>query len=256
MSGRQRLVHRNLRLAFPDMDLAERERIASAQWENFGRYVTEMFFMDRLTPGSGRVEIVGEDRLRALALARTPTVFISAHLANMEIMPSAILAMGIECVITGRAMNNPYVEARVLANRRRYGVVLFAPKGAQGARDQLLALKRGQSVAHMIDQKNNQGVTAPFFGHMASTESSATKMALSSGAALVPISVQRLKGARFRVVVHEAISLQKTGARNGDVEAGVRQINAFVEARVRERPEEWWWTHRRWTKEVYAALET
>jgi KDO2-lipid IV(A) lauroyltransferase len=252
--GRNRLVHRNLRLAFPDMNLAERERIASAQWENFGRYIAEMFFMDRLTPASGRVEIVGEERLRALAQAGTPTIFISAHLSNMEVMSSAILAMGVDCVITGRAMNNPYIDARLLKSRRRYGVVAFAPKGARGARDQLVALKRGQSVAHMIDQKNNQGVSALFFGHLANTESSATKMALKSGAALLPISVQRLKGARFRVVVHEPITLQQTGSRQGDVEAGVREINAFVEARVRERPEEWWWSHKRWPNEVYAAL--
>ncbi len=254
VNGRQRLVDRNLRLAFPDMGLAERERIAGAQWENFGRYLTEMFFMDRLTPASGRVEIIGVDRLRALAEAGTPTVFISAHLSNMEIMASAILSTGIDCVITGRAMNNPYVDARMMANRRRYGVVVFAPKGAHGAREQLLALRRGHSVAQMIDQKYNQGVAAPFFGHLAHTSSSAVRMALGSGGTLQPMSVQRLKGARFRVVVHEAIELQQTGHRQDDLEAGVRQMNAFVEARVRERPEEWWWTHKRWTDEVYAAL--
>lgn len=253
VSGRRRLVDRNLRLAFPEMALAERERIARAQWENFGRYITEMFFMDRLTPASGRVEIVGLDRLNARALADTPTIFISAHLSNMEIMASAILSTGIDCVITGRAMNNPYVEARVMENRRRYGVVQFAPKGAQGARDQLLALKRGHSVAQMIDQKNNNGVAALFFGHSARTNSSAVKMALGSGGTLQPLSVQRLKGARFRVMVHEAIELQQTGCRQDDLEAGVHQMNAFVEARVRERPEEWWWTHKRWTDEVYAA---
>ena len=254
MTGRNRLVHRNLRLAFPELDQLERERIARAQWENFGRYIAEMFFMDRLTPASGRVEIVGEDRLLALAQSGVPAIFISAHLSNMEIMSSAILATGIDCVITGRALNNPHINARLLESRRRYGVMAFAPKGARGARDQLLALKRGQSVAHMIDQKNNQGVSAPFFGHSANTESSAVKMALKSGASLVPISVQRLKGARFRVVVHEPIPLQRMGSRQEAVSACVAKINAFVEARVRERPEEWWWSHKRWPNEVYAAM--
>jgi KDO2-lipid IV(A) lauroyltransferase len=173
----------------------------------------------------------------------------------MEIMPAAILSKGVECVITGRAMNNPYIDARLMESRRRYGVVLFAPKGAQGAREQLLALKRSQSVAHMVDQKNNRGVEAPFFGHPCRTEASAIKMALRSGGTLQPMSVQRLRGARFRVVVHEPIALQQTDCHQTDVEAGVRQLNAFVEARVRERPEEWWWTHKRWTNEVYAALK-
>ena len=65
------------------------------------------------------------------------------------------------------------------------------------------------------------------------------------------MSVQRTKGARFRAVVHDPIRLTSTGDRAADIETGVRAINAFMEARVRERPEEWFWVHRRWPKAVY-----
>ena len=70
---------------------------------------------------------------------------------------------------------------------------------------------------------------------------------------LQPMSVQRTKGARFRVVVHEPIRLTKTGRRTEDLEAGVRQVNAFVEARVRERPAEWFWVHKRWPRDEYSG---
>ena len=53
--------------------------------------------------------------------------------------------------------------------------------------------------------------------------------------------------------MHEPIVLARTGDRNADLAAGVAQVNAFVEARVRERPEEWWWVHKRWPNEAYAA---
>ena len=68
------------------------------------------------------------------------------------------------------------------------------------------------------------------------------------------MSVQRTRGARFRVVVYDPIQLEKTGDRARDVEAGVRQVNAFIEARVRERPEEWFWVHKRWPDAAYAEL--
>jgi KDO2-lipid IV(A) lauroyltransferase len=68
------------------------------------------------------------------------------------------------------------------------------------------------------------------------------------------MSVQRLPRARFRVVVAEPIVLENTGDREHDVEAGVRKINAFVEACVRERPSEWFWVHKRWPQEAYADL--
>jgi KDO2-lipid IV(A) lauroyltransferase len=65
------------------------------------------------------------------------------------------------------------------------------------------------------------------------------------------MSVQRTRKARFRVVVHEPIRLESTGDRTADIETGVRKVNAFIEERVRERPEEWFWVHRRWPKSVY-----
>ena len=45
--------------------------------------------------------------------------------------------------------------------------------------------------------------------------------------------------------------MPNTGDRNRDIEAGVRKVNAFIEDRVRDRPAEWFWVHKRWPNEVY-----
>ena len=61
------------------------------------------------------------------------------------------------------------------------------------------------------------------------------------------MSVQRIGDqARFKVIVHDPIHLVDTGDRDADIEAGVRRINAFIEERVRARPDEWFWVHKRW----------
>jgi KDO2-lipid IV(A) lauroyltransferase len=52
-------------------------------------------------------------------------------------------------------------------------------------------------------------------------------------------------------VAHEPIEVPDTGDRAGDIRTAVTAINAFLEARVRERPGEWWWLHKRWPREVY-----
>ena len=152
---------------------------------------------------------------------------------------------------SGRATNNPYINARILRQRRRYGVTQFAPKGAKGTRDLLRALGRGESVALMNDQKFNGGVAAPFFGVLCHTAPGPSTFALRFGLPLQPMSVQRTTKARFRVVAHEPIVLEDTGDRDADIETGVRRINAFVEDRVRERPTEWFWVHKRWPGETY-----
>ena len=129
---------------------------------------------------------------------------------------------------------------------------LFAPKGADGARDLLEALAAGRSIAMLNDQRYDAGVRAPFFGRMVMTNPAAARLALRFGAFVQPMSIHRLRGARFRCVVAEPIEIPDTGHRSADIEAGVRAINAFIEARVRESPGEWWWLHKRWPREVYA----
>jgi KDO2-lipid IV(A) lauroyltransferase len=117
------------------------------------------------------------------------------------------------------------------------------------------AMAQGQSVALLNDQKFNKGVEAPFFGVMAHTAPGPTRFALKFACPMIPMCVERLQGARFRVTIYDSIAPPDTGARWADIEEGVRRVNAFIEARVRERPGQWFWTHRRWPAQAYAALE-
>ncbi|MDX9998729.1 MAG: lysophospholipid acyltransferase family protein [Phenylobacterium sp.] len=251
LTSTQRVVERNLELVFPNLPADQRARLIADQWESLGRFFVEHPILDRIINDPSRVEIVGAERLAEIAAGAGPVVFISGHFSNMEVMSAVIVNSGVKCQITYRAANNPYIEKRFRKSRWRYGVRDFAPKGEEGARDIIKAMARGESVALMNDQKFNGGIAAPFFGHLAHTAPGPSKFALRFGAPLQPMSVQRTKGARFRVVVHEPIHLADTGDRSVDLETAVRRVNAFMEERIRERPHEWWWVHKRWPNEIY-----
>lgn len=247
-----RVAERNLRLVFPKADDAEINRLLRAQWIELGRSLAEFLVLDRVVADMDRLQVDGEERLAAIAAGAGPVVFISGHFSCFEMMPAAIIQAGVKCQITYRAMNNPYVDASVRRNRFRYGVRLFAPKGLEGARELMRGLQRGESVALMNDQKFNGGVAAPLFGHLAHTAPGPSTFALRFGIPIQPMSVQRVgPGARFKLIVHDQIHLKDTGDREADIAAGVRQINAFIEDRVRARPTEWFWVHRRWPNELY-----
>lgn len=255
LTGAHKTADRNLRLAFPEKDEAWRADILKKQWDEVGRTFAEFPIMDRIILSPDRVEIENAERLTQIAADREPVVFISGHFSNWEVMPAAIVQSGVDCQITYRAANNPYVDARIRKSRFRYGVRLFAPKGGDGAKELLAALKTGQSVALMNDQKFNGGVPAPFFGHLAHTAPGPTRLALRFGTVLQPMTVERTRGARFRAVVHDPITLEHTDDRTADIEAGVKRINAMVEAQIRKRPHEWFWVHKRWSAEAYDSLK-
>jgi KDO2-lipid IV(A) lauroyltransferase len=250
-----KLAWQNLILAFPEKDEAWRQQILREQWDSNGRTVFEFPQMDRIRPSTGRVELVNAERMEEIRTGGKPVVFVSGHLSNWEVMPAAIVDSGVVCQMTYRAANNPYVDKRIRDSRARYGVQLFAPKGGDGARELLEGMKKGESVALMNDQKFNRGgVSVPFFGRQVMAAPGPSRLALRFGTVLQPMSVQRLKGARFRAVVHDPIEVPDTGDKSADIAAGVAAITRFVEERVRDRPGEWFWVHRRWPKEAYEEL--
>jgi KDO2-lipid IV(A) lauroyltransferase len=253
LTGTHKTVTRNLRIAFPNMDPAERERLAIDQWEQTGRTFAELAVMDRLTPEGGRIDLVGFERLQAIRDSGRPVVFVSGHLANFEVMAAAILAAGVPCQVTYRAANNPYVDALIRQSRERYGIKLFAPKG-DGTRELMTGMKRGDSIALLVDQKYDQGPEVEFFGQPVNASPGAARLALKFGTVMQPLSVTRLPCVRFRVTAHEPIAVPDTGDKAADVLAGIQAVNGFVEDRVREHPVDWFWVHRRWPAKVYAAL--
>ena len=254
VTGTQKTVLRNLRIAFPEMGEDERRRLALAQWEQTGRTFAETAVMDRLTPSSGRIDVVGAERLETIRASGKPVVFVAGHMANIETMAAVLVASGVPVQVTYRAANNPYVDAQIIAARARYGVKLFAPKGGDGARELLAGLGRGESVALMNDQKFSEGPEVIFFGQPVNAAPGPSRLALRFGTVLQPMSVVRLPGVRFRVTAHEPIQIEKTGDRQADIARGVQAVTTFIEERVREHPVDWFWVHKRWPDRVYAAL--
>ena len=252
LTGTHKTVRWNLRIAFPEMEAAELDRLAIDQWEQTGRTFAELAVMDRLTPEGGRVDVVGLDRLHAVRDSGQPVVLISGHLANFEVMAAVIMAAGVPCQVTYRAANNPYVDALIRKSRERYGIRLFAPKG-DGPRELMAGMKRGDSIALLVDQKYNQGPEVEFFGQPVNASPGAARLALKFGTVMLPLSVVRLPGVRFRVTAHDPIAVGGTDKAQAVLD-GIQAVNRFVEDRVREVPVDWFWVHKRWPDAVYRNL--
>lgn len=240
----------NLRLIFPDWDEAKIRRVTADIWENLGRTAAEFNHLEELVPfgPDPRVEVVGEARLRAIAAGDGPVIFVSGHFANWEVMPISFHAAGIEYGAIYRAANNPLVDEVIINKRAKVMSRALIPKGKRGGRALIETLKAGKSLAMLVDQKLNDGIASPFLGRKAMTAPAAARLSLKFSAPIVPVSVERLKGAHFRVTVHDPIAFAPTGDVTADVLALTTLVNRHLERDIRARPEQWLWMHRRWPK--------
>ena len=254
-TSKQKIMETGLRIAFPDLKNAALKKLTVKSWDNIGRTFAEFPLMDRVSvfKKNSRVTVVGHEKLENLIKAKNGAVIVTGHFANWEIMAAVLTQSGLPVRITYRKINNPYLDKRVRAQREAYGTKFLVQKSTHaGARVLLEALGNGQSVAILNDQKFNEGIAVPFFGHDAMTATGAVRLALKTGAPLIPISVTRDK-ADFIVTIHDNIMLENMGDRDVDIENGVTKIVSFTEGWIRQNPDQWFWVHRRWPKELYKS---
>jgi KDO2-lipid IV(A) lauroyltransferase len=242
--GVSRQARRNLAVAFPDWPSTEIEHVARGMWDNLGRVAAEYPHLHRIRVfDDGRVEVRGLDHLKRAVAGNRQMILFSGHLANWEIAALAAGQCGIDIAQIYRTANNPFVDRMI--RRWRGGQGEFIPKEAVGRRA-VAALRRGAHLTILVDQKLNEGIPVPFFERPAMTAPTVALLALRFGCDVLPARVERLRGARFRLTLEPPLPLPDTGNRAADVAALMTIVNATLERWIRERPEQWFWVHRRW----------
>jgi len=252
-----RRARTNLAAALPELSPAERETVLRGMWDNLGRVAAEyphlrdirVFSPERPARAGrpqtgGRVETSGLEHLETAIAAGKPAIIFGGHLGNWEIAALAAGQYGIDVAQIYRAANNPLVDRMVARFRGNGGE--FIPKGAVASRRAVAALRRGAHLTLLVDQKLNDGIAVPFIGRPAMTAPALAMLALHFGCAVLPARVERLRGARFRLTIHPPLPLPQSSNRTEDVAALMAAVNRTLEAWIRERPEQWFWVHRRW----------
>ncbi len=253
-TSKHHIAKTNMKLAFPDADAAQIETWLKESWNRMGRTFGEFPLLGRIKvfDKNSNVEVVGLEILEKLKHDKKGAVLISGHFANWELMAAVFSQAKLPVRVTYRPTNNPYFDKRIRAQRKAYGIDLMVPKsGPKGAKELIQALRMGDSVALLNDQKFNEGIEIPFFGHGAMTAPGPTRLAMQTGAPLIPMSIVRTGGANFRVTIHKEIKLVDTGKRTKDIHATVLKITGFIEDQIRANPTDWFWVHRRWPKDMY-----
>ncbi len=184
-------------------------------------------------------------------------IFFGAHCGCFELMPQLLAEVfgpthG-DITAIYRPARQPGLAAVELATRPRPFLAVL-PGSLSAIRAMHKALKAGRAVAMLTDQvpPEGLGVWSPFFGKPAYTMTLAARLALQSGAALVPVVCDRLaKGAGYNVTILPPLELLEgaaLGAAIPSVDAVVERINQSVEAMVRRNPGQYLWGYGRYKK--------
>ena len=235
------LIIKNLEKAGIKANQAE---IASNVLGNYGRIFAEYVHLKNFKNDKLKkyISIEGNEHLEEIKNQKKKVVFVSGHFNNFELMAMQIEKSGIDCAAVYRPLNNKYLNNIMEKVRKKHICKLQIKKGRAGTREILSNVKKGRSIAIMIDQRVREGEKISFFKHSATTTTIPAQLIKKYDCDVVPIYIERYKKNFFKMYVSKPITINKKKTINEITTF----LNNVLEKMILKNIDQWIWTHNRW----------
>ena len=239
---------RNLEIAFPELSIGERRLLLRRTFGNLGRLLG--VFSQFTKQPENLLEIIDRDGFEYLAAAKQAgrgIILFTGHVGAWELSSFALSLFGHPLSFLVRRIDNPKIEAMINRARAHLGNRTIDKRSA--AREMMEILRAGETLGILVDLNtlDREGIFVDFFGRPASTTFMVAKLALRTGAAVLPVFApwDKERGC-FLLKVDPPLSIERTGNEDEDVRRLTQQYTRIVEDYVRRYPDQWLWIHRRW----------
>lgn len=232
----------NLKLCFPDMSELAREQLLRAHFKMFARGLIErsILWWSSAERINRLIRVEGVEHFEAIK--NQPSILLTPHFVGMD-AGGQWVAQQTDTVCMYANQKNMYLTELLLKKRARFrNQHLYSRQ--EGLRPILKGMKKGMPFIYPPDQDQGvkDGAFIPFFGVPAATMTSVPRIAQMTGAKVVPSITRVLPGgAGYVLTFYPAWDNYPSG----DDIADARRMNAFIEDRIREMPEQYFWLHKR-----------
>ena len=240
----KKLIHSNLKKAFPNINLDSLHKITQLMWNNYGRVFAEYMFIKyfREDVSNKNIKIEGQDILEDIKRKNKSVVFVSGHLSNFELMAMHIEKSGIKLSAIYRPLNNIFLNKIMERIRKKYICKYQIKKGIGGMKKLMHLKKLNYSTALMIDQRVSQGIRSDFFNQKALTTTIPAQLVKKFKIPIVPIFIERINNINFKIVIKNPITFDNEETTKTITD----KLNLVLEKMISYKPELWIWSHNRW----------
>ncbi len=252
-ASRRHIAETNLRLCFPQWSEAERERVLKAHFRLLGR----AFMQDTVSWWGSQRQVEQLTRLEGLehctAHVGKPVIWLAPHFVGLNVGGVRVTSEFAPIVSLYARIKNPHLDRVMLHARTRFGhggrhSEMYSRR--DGIKPVIRAIRKGLPFYYLPDMDfgRKDAIFDTFFGVPAATVTGLSRLARATGAVVVPC-ITRRDGSGWTTRFYPAWEDFPTQ----DVEADTRRMNAFIEERVREMPEQYFWLHRRFKTQPEGA---
>ena len=238
----KKIIQKNLDIFDNKINDEEKNKIISSMWRNYGLTFIEYIFLNHFRNSDSHIEIVGEENLKNVLEKNKTAIFVSGHFANYELMSMELRRANIKLATIYRPLNNYFLNPFMEYLRKRFVCRNQIKKGIKGVREAIEYLKKGFSIALMIDQRVSEGEKINFFGKPALTTTLPAQLALKYDLSICPVHIERTSENNFIIRFLNEI---KASDFKGKIDV-TEKLNQVLEQMISMKPDQWIWTHNRW----------
>jgi Kdo2-lipid IVA lauroyltransferase/acyltransferase len=245
----RRVGYSNLQIAFPNLARTEHTAILRAEYRSLGWQLAEFCQMRKYTPDNTRsfIRYDGLSHYLAARDAGQGVLILTGHLGAWEISSFYHSLMGYPMSMVIRRLDNELVDRLVNGIRCQHGnKVVHKDDFARGL---ISAMRQGETVGILMDTNMTppQGVFVDFFGTAACTASGMARVALKTGAAVLPGFLLWEESSQGYVLhFGPQLELIRSEDNETDIVANTALFTRVLEDYIRQYPQQWLWLHRRW----------
>ena len=235
-------INSNLKFFSKNISNSQMKEISKEMWGNYGMTFIEYIFLNYFKKNNSHINIIGEENLRQVLENKKPVIFISGHFANYELMSMEITKKNINLATIYRPLNNIFLNPFMEYLRKKYVCKHQIKKGIKGVKDAINFIKKGHSIALMIDQRVSEGEMVDFFGKPALTTTLPAQLAIKFQLTIIPVFIERVRNSKFNIEFKKEINVN----RFKDKLELTKELNLTLEKMIAKNPNQWIWTHNRW----------
>lgn len=245
----QQNIADNIAVAFSDLPPLKAADLRQRTWLHFGRVMfTYPHLLPLLRRAGHEFEIDGERHLSDAA-SRGAFILVGAHLGHLEVACGHAVLRGHRVSGLYTPLPNPWIDRMVCDLRSRVGKRLtLVPRGPTAVRRIIHGLRSGHGLFMIVDQRVDGGQWQPFFGVPARTSATPARLAFRYNCPIIPCRTVLLPGGRYRISYAEPLRPDLSRPADAEISRITLAINEIFESWIREFPEQWLCTKRRWPK--------
>ncbi len=238
----KKIILENLDRIKPDLTILDKDLLIKKMWSNYGKTFIEYVHLNTFKKNSNHIKIKNKQILDEILKKNKPVVFISGHFANYELMSMELTKAKIKLATIYRPLNNFFLNPFMEFLRKSYVCENQIKKGLSGVKEALEFMKKGYSIALMVDQRVSEGENMPFFGKPALTTTLPAQLSLKFNLPIIPVLIKRQKDDNFKIEFMRKINPENFS----DKFQLSKKINETLEELITKNPSQWIWTHNRW----------